>query len=104
MINAPPPVVFECVSEVVPICVLYTVGVQLTKNINKAPGYGFFEGISRIDVEVNIFYSPVRMVDIDRLGRHIQISGPDGGLEGIQVLLEIFANAAEPCELEGVFV
>jgi hypothetical protein len=42
------------VSEVVPIDVLDTVGVQCPEHIGEAPGGGSFEGVARVNVEIDV--------------------------------------------------
>ena len=104
MIDAPSPVVRKSVTEIVPISVLHPFEVEPPKHIMESPADRVTIGFARLDVEVRIVDAAIRVVDVDRFRRDIQITEPNGRLHRIEPLAEITADAMKPLQLEDVFV
>src|SRR5438874_2161144 len=104
MINPPAEILTESAPEVVPIGVLNLVGMQLAIDVDEAPGDSFFEGHTRINVEVGIPFTAIWVIHIDRLRRDIEVANPNGRLLGIEVGREVALQPFEPGELVNVFL
>src|ERR1700680_2640721 len=102
MIDTPAPVVAKRVTKIVPVRVLHAFRMELAKNIGEAPGATFFVSVACVNVEINITDAAVGVINVDRLRRGVQVSDPQRGLAGIQVILDVTAEASEPFDLEGV--
>src|SRR4051794_19728288 len=77
VINAPAPIVLECISKVIPIRVLNAVGVKLSKGVGESPLNYLLKCIARINMEVDIVYSAVGMIDVNWLGGYVQVAEPN---------------------------
>jgi hypothetical protein len=100
VVDAPGPVALKCVSEVVQIGVLDTVGVKRAEHVGEAPGGSPFEGVACVDVEIDVVDAVVGMVDVDGFRGDVQVAKPDGGFGGIEALFEIGTKIFKPLELE----
>ena len=102
MIDAPSPVVFEGVSEVIPIRVLNAIGVQFAKQIDKSPACCFLVCVARIDMKVDIIDAMLRMINVNGFGCDVQVAEPDRRLPRVKIRLEIVPNSLEPCQFERI--
>jgi hypothetical protein len=59
-------------------------------------------GVTCVDVKVRIVDTVIRVVNIDRLGRDVQIAEPNGRLRWIEALAEIPADEMKPFQLVGI--
>ncbi len=67
MIDAPAKIALQRVSKVIPVGVLHTIGVELSKDVDEPPAHRLFVGGSGIDVEIYIVHTPLGVIDVDRL-------------------------------------
>ena len=71
MIDAPSPVIFEGVPEVIPIGVLNNIRVELSEHIHKSPVPRLLVGVARVDMEIDIVDTFLGMVNVNRLGSDV---------------------------------
>ena len=71
MIDAPAKIALQRVSKVIPVGVLHTIGVELSKDVDEPPANRLFVGGSGIDVKIYVVYSPVGMIYVNWLGGDI---------------------------------
>src|ERR1035438_2056933 len=102
VIDAPSPVMVERIAEVIPVRILHAVRVQLPEYIYKAPRNSVPVSFAGVDMEIRVVNAPVRMVDIYRLGRDIQVARPDRRLGGIQSFAEITTHAVKPLQFKHI--
>src|SRR5260370_25895966 len=96
VIDAPAKVALKCVSKVIPIGVLHTITMELSKDIGEPPTHCLLVGGSSIDVEIHVVYSPLGGIDGDWLGGDVLIPKPAPLLLGLELLFKIAAKASKP--------
>src|SRR6516164_1967947 len=104
MIDSPTEVPLQGVSIVIPVCVLNRIGVEFPEHIDETPIARPRVSFASVDMEIDIIDALVRMVNVNWLGSDVKIAEPNGRRGRIKGLLEAFAQAPEPLQLEGVFV
>ena len=77
MVNPPSEVSLKGVSKIVPVRILNKVWVEFTEDIYESPGHSLLVSVAGVNVEIDIVHALVRMVDINRLWRDVEISNPD---------------------------
>src|ERR1700693_4452807 len=71
VIDAPAKVTLKRFSKEIPVGILHTIRMELSKDVDESPSNCLFVGGSRIDVEIYIVHTPLGVIHVDRLGSDI---------------------------------
>ena len=104
MVDAPAPIMCKSVPEVVPIGVLHAIRVELTKHISESPANRVTIRFACVNVKIRIVHAVIRMVNIDRLRRDVQITEPNGGHVRIESLPKVSAYLVKPFQLRYILI
>ena len=66
VIDAPAKIALKRFPKEIPVGILHTIGVELTKDVDESPTNCILVGGSRIDVEIYIVHTPLGVIDVDR--------------------------------------
>src|SRR6516162_2969928 len=70
----------------------------------ESPTEGVTIGLACIDMEVRVVEAVIRVVNIYRFGRDVQIAHPNGRLLWVEALRKVASYAVKPLQLIDVFV
>src|SRR5260370_26625290 len=96
MVDAPTEVSLKGVSEVIPISVLHELRMEFAKDVHEPPRHRLFINRAGVNMEIDIVYTLFRMVDIDGLGRDVEITNPDRWFVRVQRDLNVGSQASKP--------
>ena len=88
VVDTPAEIPLECIPEVIPIGILDSFRVQLSKHVDKTLGDRLVVGVPSVDMKVDIVHPSVRVVDINGFWSDVQVTHPKRGLLRIEMLLE----------------
>lgn len=94
----------KSVPEVVPIGVLHPIRVELTKHISESPANRVTIRFACVNVKIRIVHAVIRMVNIDRLRRDVQITEPNSGHVRIESLPKVSARLVKPFHLRYILI
>src|ERR1700676_5027184 len=100
MVDAPTEVSLKGVSEVIPISVLHELRMEFAKDVDEPPRYGLLISRAGVNMEIDIVCTLFRMVDIDGLGRDVQVTNPDGWFLRVQGDIKVGAHTSKPSKLQ----
>ena len=91
MVDSPAEIPLQCISIVIPVGVLNRIGVESSEHVDKPPVARLLVGVASVNMEIDIIDTLFSVINVNRLGRDVQVSKPDCGFHRIKGRLEVLA-------------